>query len=791
MPVSPNPASFEKPSLLIVSHTYLATENRKKIAAMAEHFEVTCAAPGEIKTPLGKLGNEHHGQDPRYTMHFMETVGDPIHTTRYFLKGLKDIMRQKRFDVVLAEVEPWSYLRWQAWWLKRRFLPEALFGEFTWENIERSGMKGRIVSLFYQAAAATNDFLIAGNGEASAIFQKYGMQPRSILVAPQLGVDETSFTETSTALKEKLRAETGLPKEAFLIGFCGRFEAYKGLLDLIAAAELVRAQKPEQDVHLVFLGNGPLRPEIEQASREKPWIHLLPPRPHSEIATYLQSLDLLALPSREIHDADNCWKEQFGHVLIEAMSCGVPVVGSDSGAIPEVIGDSRMIHREGNPDSLAECLLSLLKNPGLLAEVTAGLRARVLEHYTNSQLAAKWSRFMQHRVQAEKKSILWVDPHFSLKSPSMKHLIYSIPKLLEAGWDLRAWCLEADAEIAGVSITKLKRLRIPEPLMLFWFFFVSHFHGAIHRLLKGRKPATISHTNGGLYLWAEIVSFHFFNKLWLRRQMELGFANWKEFASFCLHFSGRFFDYCQLHHSRCRLLLPVSDSIGEALQDDCNHRIKSIVLPNAYDEARFHPGVRHEWRAPMRQKLGFSDDQVVFTFTSQGHYRRKGFWLAAEALHLIRQNPTRRTIRFLVIGGKPETLATLQAELDQRFADWREWIVFVGSQPQVEHYLAAADAFLFPSYFEAFCLAEIEASALGLPLLLTPHHGTEMILKPGVNGLLLDYDAAAMARTLELFLKEGMPPFVPGGGRALTRGQYAGQICDIYQRFIAEPSGDS
>jgi|GEM_PF-230022 len=791
MSVSSNPASLEKPSLLIISHTYLATENRKKIAAMAEHFDVTCAAPGEIKTPLGKLGSEHHGKDPRYTMHFLETAGDPIHTTRYRLKGLAAIMHQKRFDVVLAEVEPWSHLRWQAWWLKRRFLPGALFGEFTWENIERTGLKGRIASLFYRAAAATNDFVIAGNGEASAIFQKYGMQARSILVAPQLGVDEASFTETNAILKESLRSEMNLPKEAFLIGFCGRFEAYKGLLDLIAAGEMILSHKPRQEVHLVFLGNGPLRPEIERMSAEKPWIHLLPPRPHSEIATYLQALDLLALPSREIHDADNCWKEQFGHVLIEAMSCGVPVIGSDSGAIPEVIGDSRMIHREGDPESLAKCIISLLETPGLLQEVTRGLRSRVLEHYTNSQLAAKWSRFIQNRVRAEKKSILWVDPSFSLKSPSIKHIIYSIPKLLGEGWDLRTWCFEADPEIEDVTITKLWSPKMPGPLLLYWFFLASHLHGGLQWLLKGRPPASISHTMGGLYLDVQIASIHFINSTWMKRHLEIGFNNLREVIHWLLSLPGVFFDTCQFKNPRCRLYLPVSEALRDDMRGMHHQGAKVEVLPNSYDETRFNPQIRSQWRASMREQLGFTENQVVFVFTSQGHYRRKGFWLIVEAIKKLQADASLPPTRLLMIGGTSKTLAKLQAQLDDTTRDWRNWVVFTGSQPKVEHYLAAADAFIFPSYYESYSLATVEAAAMGLPILITPFHGSEMTLKPGYNGFLLGYDPQQIAETLRTFVRQCLPDFVPSPGKALTRAEYATRLAEIYRDFASEPSPGS
>lgn len=156
-----------------------------------------------------------------------------------------------------------------------------------------------------------------------------------------------------------------------------------------------------------------------------------------------------------------------------------------------------------------------------------------------------------------------------------------------------------------------------------------------------------------------------------------------------------------------------------------------------------------------------------FAFVSLGHHRRKGFWLAIEALALIRAEGFRNA-RFLVIGGLPATLTAIQERLERTVNDWREWITFTSQQSAVEHYLAAADAFLYPSYFEAFCLAEIEATALGLPLLLTPHHGTEMILRDGVNGLKISYDPREIAETLRTVLTEGTVKFTRDLGKALN-----------------------
>jgi glycosyltransferase involved in cell wall biosynthesis len=101
--------------------------------------------------------------------------------------------------------------------------------------------------------------------------------------------------------------------------------------------------------------------------------------------TFYQGLDVFVLPSRTLPT----WKEQFGRVLIEAMSCAVPVVGSNSGEIPNVIGDAGLLFAEGDAVALGFHLQRLLDDPELRAKLGQAGRARVLAHYTMQQIAAQ------------------------------------------------------------------------------------------------------------------------------------------------------------------------------------------------------------------------------------------------------------------------------------------------------------------------------------------------------------------------------------------------------------------
>ena len=81
------------------------------------------------------------------------------------------------------------------------------------------------------------------------------------------------------------------------------------------------------------------------------------------------------------------WKEQFGRVLVEAMACETPVIGSRSGEIPGVIGDAGLLFQEGNVQELAACVRRMLDDPALYAQLAVKGRQRVLEHYTQEHIA--------------------------------------------------------------------------------------------------------------------------------------------------------------------------------------------------------------------------------------------------------------------------------------------------------------------------------------------------------------------------------------------------------------------
>jgi glycosyltransferase involved in cell wall biosynthesis/GT2 family glycosyltransferase len=180
------------------------------------------------------------------------------------------------------------------------------------------------------------------NGEAGEIVRAKGL--RGIARYLPLGLRLSLF---SPARREA-------PHGTKTIGYVGRLEERKGL------AVLVRAVARHADWRLELTGDGPQRAELAALARElgvADRVHFLGFASGPELAQRYRAVDVVAVPSLPTPG----WLEQFCRVAVEAMACGVPVVGSDSGAIPEVLGDAGLIAAPGDVDAWERALAEALE----------------------------------------------------------------------------------------------------------------------------------------------------------------------------------------------------------------------------------------------------------------------------------------------------------------------------------------------------------------------------------------------------------------------------------------------
>jgi len=168
----------------------------------------------------------------------------------------------------------------------------------------------------------------------------------------------------------------------FTVGYSGRYIYEKGLDVLLTAAKLLTF-----DFRMVLIGAGPEEAALKQQAAElgiAPKIEWLPPVTHSEMPNVYRKMDAFVLPSR----TGKFWKEQFGRALIEAMACGVPVIGSDSGEIKSVTGGTGLIFPEGDSGELAERISRLHADEKLRKQCIARASMRVRDNFS-LKLAAR------------------------------------------------------------------------------------------------------------------------------------------------------------------------------------------------------------------------------------------------------------------------------------------------------------------------------------------------------------------------------------------------------------------
>lgn len=189
----------------------------------------------------------------------------------------------------------------------------------------------------------------------------YGAEP-----APLLSGDERA------ALREGL----GLPGDAFVAGLFGQKHEGKGQLILLDALQRLRAEGVPAHALIVGPVNDAAFVERMRARAGQPGLsgHVSELDFHPRPQELMQLCDVVVLAT---------WQETFGLVLIEAMSVGVPVVGSDAGGVPEIIdhGATGLLFETKNPASLAEQLRALHRDPALRARLAQAGREKAARRF--------------------------------------------------------------------------------------------------------------------------------------------------------------------------------------------------------------------------------------------------------------------------------------------------------------------------------------------------------------------------------------------------------------------------
>ena len=353
--------------VVILSKALLLGAYQSKLAALGTFpdLEVTALVPPSWHDRRGRNVLEKGPSGAYHVQSIPIWLNGNYHL--HFYPTLYRVLNRLRPDVLHVDEEPYNLATWQALaWAQRHNVPACFF---TWQNLLRRYPPP--FHWFERMNYHWANYAIAGSEATAQILRAKGYSG-ALQVIPQFGVDTDTFRPATKPPQHK----------SFVIGYAGGLLPEKGVALLLRAAARLAGN---WRLHLV--GDGPercalltLASQLGVAQR----MQITPRVPSTAMPAIYRGFDVLVLPSLTRPN----WKEQFGRVLVEAMAAGVPVVGSDSGEIPKVIGAAGLIVPEGNVNALANALARVQNDAGLHARLVREGQARVMARFSQMRIAA-------------------------------------------------------------------------------------------------------------------------------------------------------------------------------------------------------------------------------------------------------------------------------------------------------------------------------------------------------------------------------------------------------------------
>jgi glycosyltransferase involved in cell wall biosynthesis len=344
--------------LLTIGHSYVVAANRRLAHEMAVQaggtWDVTAVAPAQYRADLGRIRVQPVAGDASR----LESLR--VHLDRFpHLMWYADLGRvvDAPWDVVHCWEEPYILAGAQ---VARRTPRRAQLVIASFQNLVKQYPWP--FSAFERSTMARADGWIAfGQTVQNALAARRGYSDKPCRVIPA-GVDLARF-RPDPACRRQMLDRLGWSPADRVVGFLGRFVPEKGVSLLLDA--LRGATAPWR---ALFVGGGSLQREIAQFAMEHPGrVHVANGVTHDDVPAWLSAMTLLCAPSQTTSD----WREQFGRMLIEAMACGVPVLASDSGEMPSVVGDAGVVLPERDVAAWTQAIDRLLGSESLLRDQAA------------------------------------------------------------------------------------------------------------------------------------------------------------------------------------------------------------------------------------------------------------------------------------------------------------------------------------------------------------------------------------------------------------------------------------
>lgn len=369
--------------LLTIGHSYVVALNRRLAHEMAlagqGRWSVTAAAPTEYPGDLRHIVLESFAGEASSLVALRTRAPRLPHLMLY--RGLGSLFEQK-WDVVHCWEEPYVAAAAQ---LARRTPAEARFVFATFQNIAKeypfpfANFERRVL----RRADGWIAFGKTAHDTQLARDARYASLP-SRVISP--GVDTTLFAP-APSVRAATREALGWNDDVPVVGFLGRLVPEKGIATLVEA--LAHVYCPWR---ALFVGDGPERATIDALAARRPGrVHIVSDATHDAVPKWLNAMDVICAPSL----TTTVWREQFGRMLVEAMACGVPLVASDSGEIPNVVGDAALVVSEGAVEEWTAAIERMLTDENLRQRLATRGRRRAVERFAWNVVASEHLKFFE------------------------------------------------------------------------------------------------------------------------------------------------------------------------------------------------------------------------------------------------------------------------------------------------------------------------------------------------------------------------------------------------------------
>jgi glycosyltransferase involved in cell wall biosynthesis len=377
--------------LLTIGHSYVVALNRRLAHEMTkqggEQWQVTTVAPTQMKGDLRSVKVE---ADPtaQYRLEVIPNyLSQYIHVMLYDWK-LRDLLHQD-WDMIHCWEEPYILSGWQIARLKPKQTP-LVFSTF--QNYQKN-YPFPFNWIEQDSMNRATGWIGFGQTGIDALQDRQGYdKPWRQIPA---GIDTEQFYANPQARQQTFATldwqENGPP----VVGFLGRFVPEKGL-DLLMDA-LGKIAHPWR---ALFVGAGPMEAQIQTWAAQYPdQVRVCTEVRHAQVPDYLNAMDLLCAPSQSLPN----WREQFGRMLVEAMACGVPVVGSDSGEIPYVLKGAGLVVPEKDALGWQQTIAGLLNNSQHRQQLKQQGLEKVASCYTWETIAKQYLDFFDVLIESRKE----------------------------------------------------------------------------------------------------------------------------------------------------------------------------------------------------------------------------------------------------------------------------------------------------------------------------------------------------------------------------------------------------